>query len=86
MTLSCSAPFCILLASMLASSFSLPLQAIHVEFMSKPYPRIELFPENIMKPYEASDFPWLQRPELALPSNFKYILHPFYLQSLNWLC
>lgn len=61
-------------------------QAEHFDLLGKPYPRIELFPENIMKPYDALDFPWIEQPAEALPSNFQYILKPFFLQAINWLC
>ncbi len=56
------------------------------ELLSKPYPHLELFPENIMKPYDAFDFPWLEAPAEILPSNFQYILKPFFLQNMPWLC
>lgn len=60
--------------------------AAHSEMLSKPYPHIELFPENIMKPYDSFDFPWLEAPAEILPSSFQYILKPFFLQNMPWLC
>lgn len=60
--------------------------SIQRDLLSKPYPHIELFPENIMKPYDAFDFPWLEAPAEILPNNFYYILKPFFLQNLPWLC
>jgi hypothetical protein len=61
-------------------------RADHIEFLSRPFPKVELFPENIMKPYDSFDFPWLLEPHVALPSNFQYTLKPFYLQVIHWLC
>ncbi len=65
---------------------ALPARADHVDLLGKPYPGIELFPENIMKPYDSFDFPWIQEPREALPSNFQYILKPFFLQTMHWIC
>lgn len=75
-----------LIAGLFLFAYTSNSVAHDLQLLSKPYPGIELFPEEIMKPYEASDFPWLEKPEAALPSSFYYILKPFFMQSVHWLC
>ncbi len=78
---------CILAALVLfISTLAVRKGAFPDELLAKPYPHIELFPENIMKPYDSFDFPWIEEPAEFLPSNFQYILKPFFTQSFPEIC